>query len=186
VVPNVGATVGGGIELGSQLYTTGKVNNWKAVEGSAIQGGIVGGAAGFTGGASLFITAGAAGLANGVGGAANDYVQGKEITASSVGTDIAIGTAFGAAGKYIGNEATQYLNRYSKIGSTGAIGEKALKSLGGDSQVYMQTTLGGRFIDQCVDGIANESKVGYTSLTKNVSLQIGSSGHMLHPIPWQN
>ena len=58
------------------------------------------------------------------------------------------------------------------IGSTGQVGEDALKALGGESQVYFKTSLTGRFIDQLVDQIAHESKVGYHSLTPTIQLQI--------------
>ena len=56
---------------------------------------------------------------------------------------------------------------------TGKAGEKYLaKLVGGESQVYFKTSLGGRYIDQLSDGIAYESKVGYTSLTDFVKKQI--------------
>jgi hypothetical protein len=97
----VGALIGGAIEIGSQLYNNGSVTNWKAVGGSALQGGITGGAAGFTGGASLLVTAGTAGAANAVGGAINNKIQGKPVTVLSVVTDASIGLAFGVAGKYV-------------------------------------------------------------------------------------
>jgi len=58
------------------------------------------------------------------------------------------------------------------IGATGKLGEDYLKTLGGKSQVYFNTSMGGRYVDQLVDGVANESKVGYTSLTKNINQQI--------------
>ena len=64
----VGAIIGGGIEAGMQLYKNGKITSWKAIGGSAAQGAITGGIAGFTGGASLAVTAGVAGGANVVGG----------------------------------------------------------------------------------------------------------------------
>ncbi|OHD72647.1 MAG: hypothetical protein A2355_15980 [Spirochaetes bacterium RIFOXYB1_FULL_32_8] len=62
----------------------------------------------------------------------------------------------------------------ASIGSTGKYGENMLKQLGGESQQYFKTTgiPRGRFVDQLVDGIANESKVGYTSLTKSIQTQI--------------
>lgn len=97
----IGALIGGGVEIGMQLYNNGSVNNWSAVGGSALQGGIVGGAAGFTGGASLLVTAGVAGGANAVGGAINNKIQGKPVTVLSVVTDASIGLVFGAAGKYV-------------------------------------------------------------------------------------
>jgi RHS repeat-associated protein len=97
----VGALIGGAIEIGTQLYKEGSVTNWKAVGGSALQGGITGGVAGLTGGASLLVTAAASGGANAVGGVLNDVIQGKPVTVTSVTSDMALGIAFGAAGKYI-------------------------------------------------------------------------------------
>jgi RHS repeat-associated protein len=61
---------------------------------------------------------------------------------------------------------------FSAIGSTGEIGEAVLEQLGGESQVYFNTSLGGRYVDQLVDGWANESKVGYQSLTSANEVQI--------------
>lgn len=56
---------------------------------------------------------------------------------------------------------------------TGKDGERYLAELvGGDSQVYFKTSQGGRYIDQLSDGIAYESKVGYTSLTEFVRKQV--------------
>jgi hypothetical protein len=68
---------------------------------------------------------------------------------------------------------------YSKIGSTGKVGEDALKLLGGESQVYIKTSKGGRYVDQLVNGVANESKVGYTSLTKGISTQIAKDAEIV-------
>ena len=60
-----------------------------------------------------------------------------------------------------------------RIGATGKVGEAALKQLvGGKSQVFFPTSTGARFIDQLAKGIAHESKVGRTSLTKAVKRQI--------------
>ena len=59
--------------------------------------------------------------------------------------------------------------------STGKAGEEYLaKSVGGEPQKFFSTGDGARFIDQYVmkNGIAHESKVGYTSLTKSVKRQI--------------
>lgn len=61
---------------------------------------------------------------------------------------------------------------YSKIGSTGKVGEDALKTLGGESQVFFRTDKGGRYIDQFVNGAAHESKVGYTTLNRSTKAQI--------------
>jgi len=99
----VGALVGGGIEVATQLYNSGSVTDWSGVGGSALQGGITGGAAGFTGGASLVVTAGVAGTANAVGGAANRAIQGQETTIGDVALDATIGSALGAGGKLVGN-----------------------------------------------------------------------------------
>ena len=66
------------------------------------------------------------------------------------------------------------------IGATGKIGEKALQALGGDSQVYFRTSQGGRYVDQLVNGVANESKVGYTSLTSDVRLQISKDVELMN------
>ena len=99
-----GGIIGGAIEAGSQLYKGGKVSNWKAVGGAAVQGAVTGAVAGFTGGGSLLTTTVASGVANGIGGAANNAIQGKKITMKSVAIDVAEGAAFGAAGKLISNK----------------------------------------------------------------------------------
>ncbi|MHB1176596.1 MAG: RHS repeat-associated core domain-containing protein, partial [Sulfuriferula sp.] len=65
------------------------------------------------------------------------------------------------------------------IGATGKIGENVLKTLGGESQVYFPTSQGGRYIDQLVGGVANESKVGYASLTKSNALQISKDVELI-------
>ena len=66
------------------------------------------------------------------------------------------------------------------IGATGKIGESALKALGGESQVYFRTSQGGRYVDQLVNGIANESKVGYQSLTPSISSQIAKDAELIN------
>ncbi|KAF0181133.1 MAG: RHS repeat-associated core domain protein [Limisphaerales bacterium] len=68
----------------------------------------------------------------------------------------------------------------SRIGATGKIGETALRSLGGKPQVYFKTTQGGRYVDQFVNGIANESKVGYQSLTSTISRQIAKDVELIN------
>lgn len=65
------------------------------------------------------------------------------------------------------------------IGATGKVGEDALKLLGGDSQVYFRTSQGGRYIDQLVNGIGHESKVGYTSLTADIRVQIAKDVELM-------
>lgn len=57
--------------------------------------------------------------------------------------------------------------------SGGKAGEKYLaKLVGGDPQIYYKTSRGGRYVDQLANGIAYESKVGYTTLTSRVRTQI--------------
>jgi len=74
----------------------------------------------------------------------------------------------------------------SKIGATGKIGEDYLKTLGGKPQEYFGKEYfkklkspGGRYIDQFVNGVANESKVGYTTLTKDIQEQIAKDAALL-------
>ena len=69
---------------------------------------------------------------------------------------------------------------FSAIGSTGKVGEQYLQTLGGESQVYFPTSQGGRYIDQLVNGVANESKVGYQSLTPSIQLQISKDAELLN------
>jgi filamentous hemagglutinin len=83
----------------------------------------------------------------------------------------------GSVGQGVGSlgleaAAVEGVAEFSTIGSTGQIGEAALQELGGESQVYFRSNLGGRYIDQLVDGWANEAKVGYQSLTSTNRLQI--------------
>lgn len=53
------------------------------------------------------------------------------------------------------------------------------KHWGGESQVYFRTSQGGRYVDQLVNGIANESKVGYTTLTPDIHLQIAKDVELM-------
>jgi len=118
----VGALIGGGVEIASQLYKNGSVNNWSAVGGSALQGAITGGAAGFTGGASLLTTAGVAGGANAIGGAANRATQGKGTTLRNIATDATVGAVLGAGGKLVGNAVSSGTNKLSNS-AKGKLGE---------------------------------------------------------------
>lgn len=118
----IGALFGGGIEIASQLYNNGSVSDWGAVGGSALQGGITGGAAGFTGGASLLTTAAVAGGANVVGGTANRAIQGQETTIGDVALDATIGGALGAGGKVVGNAVSGAVDDLSNA-AKGKLGE---------------------------------------------------------------
>jgi RHS repeat-associated protein len=68
---------------------------------------------------------------------------------------------------------------FKAIGSTGKIGENTLKTFGGEPQVYFPTSQGGRYVDQLINGVANESKVGYQSLTANINLQISKDVELI-------
>jgi RHS repeat-associated protein len=65
------------------------------------------------------------------------------------------------------------------IGATGQIGEAALRQLGGESQVFFRTSQGARYVDQLVNGVANESKVGYQTLTQNLATQISKDAELI-------
>jgi hypothetical protein len=45
--------------------------------------------------------------------------------------------------------------------------------------VYFPTSQGGRFVDQLVEGIAHESKVGYQSLTPTIARQIAKDAELI-------
>ena len=121
-----GAVIGGGIELGSQLYHNGSVTNWKAVGGSAIQGGITGGVAGLTGGASLLVTTSSTVAANVVGGTVNRTIQGQPTTTKDVAVDAAVGGASAFVGHFAGKYVTKAINNLSR-NTKGQIGEAVTK-----------------------------------------------------------
>jgi hypothetical protein len=68
---------------------------------------------------------------------------------------------------------------FQGIGATGRVGEDALKELGGKPQAFFRTTSGGRYVDQLVDGVAHESKVGYASLTSDIRLQVAKDAELV-------
>ncbi len=71
-------------------------------------------------------------------------------------------------------------NPPSDIGISGQIGEIALQSLGGQSQVTFQTTQGPRVIDQLSSGnIANEAKVGSATLDADTATQVAKDAELL-------
>jgi RHS repeat-associated protein len=65
------------------------------------------------------------------------------------------------------------------IGETGDLGESWLKQFGGVAQKYFNTSQGGRFIDQLIKGMAYEAKVGYVSLTEEISIQVAKDVELL-------
>ena len=118
----IGAIIGGAIEVGTQLYNHGKINNWKAVGGAAAQGAITGAAAGLTCGASLVVTVGVSSASNVVGGVVNREIQGEATTASDVITDATIGGVAGSIGSASGQLVKKSLNA-SSAATKGKIGE---------------------------------------------------------------
>ena len=118
----VGGVVGAAIEVGSQLYHSGKVTNWKAVGGSAAQGAITGGVAGLTGGASLVVSVGANAGANIVGGVVNRAIQGKGTTVKDVVVDGLVGGGVAGLGKVAGKYVEKGLNKLSNQ-AKGKLGE---------------------------------------------------------------
>ena len=100
-------------------------------------------------------------------------------TAENIDAGISIVGTAGAGSLTNASKITTATSAYSKIGSTGKVGEDALKLLGGESQVYLKTSEGGRYIDQLVNGVANESKVGYTTLTKSITTQIAKDAEIV-------
>ena len=117
-----GAIIGGGIEMGAQLFRNGKVTSWKAVGRAAVQGAVTGGVAGLTGGASLVVSVGASGIANAVGGTLNRAIQGEKTTVKDVVADATIGATFGAVGKPAGNMTKKALDKSSNS-FKGKVGE---------------------------------------------------------------
>ena len=67
----------------------------------------------------------------------------------------------------------------NKIGATGDIGEQYLKSMGGDPQQRFHTSQGIRVVDQLINRVANESKVGYVSLTPEIALQVSKDVELM-------
>ena len=69
----------------------------------------------------------------------------------------------------------------TKTYMTGKDGELELANMfGGKSQAYFKTSNGGRYVDQLADGIAHESKVGYTSLNKRIKTQISKDIELIN------
>ena len=77
------------------------------------------------------------------------------------------------------------------INQLGQSGEDMLRiEHGGESQVYFRTMVngqsGGRYVDQFADGIAYESKVGYTCLSQRLKTQILKDAWLLQNDPRVN
>jgi hypothetical protein len=134
----LGGIIGGGIEATRQYLKYGEVRNWKAVQGSTIQGAIVGGVAGFTNGASLLVTAtsngavilaadaGLAAGANIIGGTASRIIQGEKTTVSDVAFDGTVGAAFSVVGTGVSKVLKGSLDKLSN-NLKGKLGEGITK-----------------------------------------------------------
>ena len=167
----IGGIIGGGFEVASQLLKNGKVSNWKAVGGSALQGAITGGVAGLTGGASLVTTAAATGTANAVGGVANRAIRGQHSTARDVLTDATVGTIFGAGGKIIGAGLSSLTSSVSKQATSKLtqLASKVIANMGaGKGPVY------GTKVHSAFGKIANGMKIGKYTIRTEVSYLNGN------------
>lgn len=185
----IGASIGGVVEMTSQLYNNRSITDWSAIGGSALQGGITGSAAGFTGGATLLTTLSVAGGANVVGGVANRATQGQETTLPDIFADATTGAILGAGGHLVGNFVSSGTNNLSNS-AKGKLGEaitelkfgiQGYKSAGNDVVKTGGRTASGRPAEARFDfkmtniitgrHIAVESKFnksGYTSNQKAV------------------
>ena len=106
----VGGGIGAGLELGKQLFKGEKVN-WSAVGGAAVKGGLIGGAAGLTGGGSLIAQGIAGATAGALGTMADKKIQGKEVTKTDIAIGAAVGGAGGLAGGIVGKAMTKYTEK---------------------------------------------------------------------------
>ncbi|WP_322880961.1 DUF637 domain-containing protein [Pandoraea sputorum] len=123
------------------------------------------------------------GLIVALGGSTETALEGARLGQAVEGVGAGV-TSFGtprtASPVAVVTENAKNNSGYSAIGSTGKVGEQYLQSLGGRSQVYFSTSLGGRYVDQLINGIANESKVGYTSFTSSVQIQIAKDLELMN------
>jgi RHS repeat-associated protein len=149
------------------------------VASGGIVGGAVGGAAVADAAALGGSDAAASFLGAVVGGKVGSAVGSTVGGLSGSGPARAIGDFGGGLLGGIGGAKSVCPAAGGGIGATGQIGENALKSLGGESQVYFRTSMGGRYVDQLAGGIANESKVGYQSLTQDIQLQIAKDAELM-------
>jgi hypothetical protein len=83
-------------------------------------------------------------------------------------SDVFLVKSLATAGAKLAILGTVALTERSAIGATGKVGEAALAELVGGTKAYFPTGLGKRFVDNFAEGIAHESKVGYTSATNFV------------------
>ncbi len=180
----VGAAVNSTGEIISQVYKSGRVNNWTKVGGAVVKGAIVGATAGATMGMSLVATTTASAVSNVVGGVADRAISGEGTTATDIVVDGVIGAGVNVVAHYAGafvrgSLKTPTPKATHKIGETGKIGEKELAKLGGKPHQYRETDFGGRIIDRLVGNDAHEAKVGYTTYNKFVRSQVMKDANLL-------
>jgi RHS repeat-associated protein len=80
-------------------------------------------------------------------------------------SDLFLVKSLATAGGKLAFAGIAALSERSAIGATGKVGEAALQRLVGGVPAYFPTGLGRRFVDNFAEGVAHESKVGYTAAT---------------------
>lgn len=114
----VGALVGGGIELFSQLVVEGKSLNqveWRDVGASAANGAVTGGVAGLTGGASLLASGALNGGALVVGGALERGLDSDPTTKSLDSKEARKDVLLGAGGAGVSKVAGKIIDKAGKV-----------------------------------------------------------------------
>jgi len=115
----IGAAIGGGVELGKQLWRGEKVN-WTKVGAASLNGAITGGVAGATLGAPLIVEALALGSANVAGGYVQRGLDNDQKTKANDGKEIAVDFVAGAVGGAVANKA----HALTKSGVTNSSAQK--------------------------------------------------------------
>ncbi|WNG15531.1 SpvB/TcaC N-terminal domain-containing protein [Cystobacter fuscus] len=87
-----GGIIGGGVELGRQLWR-GEDVNWNRVGATAAGGAVAGGLAGLTAGGSLLAQGAMAGAASAAGGTVTRTALGEKTTGTALAVDAAVGVA---------------------------------------------------------------------------------------------
>jgi RHS repeat-associated protein len=178
-----GGLIGGAIEAGRQVWNEGKVSNWRAVGGAALQGAITGGAAAATGGVALangglsyLATAGAAAGANVVGGAASNAVQGKPINAGTMAKDAAIGAVAGVGGKFVGQAIEKYNVTKTIVGLAKQAKENVTSVTGRLEGQRGFGTLAHSELKRLVDAKGLKNVATETSYLNKASVSYGTNG----------
>lgn len=89
----IGGVLGGGVELGRQVWTQHGITSWRRVGAAAGGGALAGAIAGGTFGASLLVEGAAAGVSSAAGGWATRALSGESTSASDVAQDTLVGVA---------------------------------------------------------------------------------------------